>query len=86
MVPKPLKNPLYAIPVDDPDSVQVRTKRGLRSFNSFDDLLSAKFPSTERIHVISPVEESIWGDSQKREVLRREIELVTNSFVVEGYQ
>ena len=86
VVPKPLKNPLYAIPVDDPDSVQVRTKRGLRSFNSFDDLLSAKFPSTERIHVISPVEESIWGDSQKREVLRREIELVTNSFVVEGYQ
>ena len=42
--PKPLKNPLYAIPVDDPDSVQVRTKRGLRSFNSFDDLLLAKFP------------------------------------------
>ena len=85
VLPKPLKNPLYAIPVDDPDSVQVRTKQGLRSFNSFDDLLLAKFPSTERIHIIGPVEESDGRGSKKREDLRREVESVTNDFVQKGY-
>ena len=84
--PKPIKNPLYSIPVDDPDSVQVKTGRGFRSFNSFDDLLLAKFPSTERIHVIGPVEESDWGNSEKREVLRMKVESVTNDFVEKGYQ
>ena len=84
--PKAFKNPLYSIPVDDPDSVQVRTERELRSFSSFDDLLLAKFPSTERIHVIGPVEESDWGNSEKREVLRRKVESVTNDFVEKGYR
>lgn len=83
---KPLKNPLYSIPVDDPDSVQVKTEQGLRSFNSFDDLLLAKFPSTERIHIIAPVDESDWRDSQKRDDLRGRVESVTNDFVEKGYR
>ena len=84
--PKPIKNPLYSIPVDDPDSVQVKTRRGFRSFNSFDDLLLAKFPSTERIHIIGPVDERDWRDPQKREDLRRKVESVTNDFVGKGYR
>ena len=74
---KPLKNPLYSIPVDDPDSVQVKPKQGLRSFNSFDDLLLAKFP----IHIIGPVDER---DSGNAKIVRRKVESVR--FRREGIQ
>lgn len=85
VAPKSIANPMYPTALNDPSEVMVVAKDGTpKSLDEFWDVLDAKVPGTHQIHIIGPVQDSIWSDDEKQDDLKARVLSLSNEFLQRG--
>ena len=75
---KKVKNPAYQPPGGlGPEAIMIRSRRDgkLLSFNQFTEVVTASFPSAERLHIIAPLDGDLM-DSGRRQEMSKQIEVL----------